>query len=141
MIAHTFVTAYRPQILFDIEMFNVQSVPRYRLAAGYKLQTCTADSKQTIQTNCQLQEERDSFSKHLIGGGFTDVWRHRHPDIVGYTYFSYKLKDRQDNKGWRLDYFLVWLQGCQPALDVLHSCALVYAEVFTYSCVCDSSMP
>lgn len=54
-----------------------------------------------------LQEERDSFSKHLIGGGFTDVWRNRHPDIVGYTYFSYKLKDRQDNKGWRLDYFLV----------------------------------
>ena len=43
----------------------------------------------------------------MIGGGFTDVWRHRHPDVVGYTYFSYKLKDRQDNKGWRLDYFLV----------------------------------
>lgn len=56
-----------------------------------------------------MQEERDSFSKHLIGGGFTDVWRHRHPDVVGYTYFSYKLKDRQDSKGWRLDYFLVCL--------------------------------
>ena len=54
-----------------------------------------------------LQEERDSFSKLLIGGGFTDAWRRQHPEITGYTYWNYRFNTRTSNKGWRLDYFLV----------------------------------
>lgn len=54
-----------------------------------------------------VQEERDSFGKLLIGGGFTDVWRHRYPDMIGYTYWNFRFNTRASNKGWRLDYFLV----------------------------------
>ena len=54
-----------------------------------------------------VQEERDSFSKLLIGGGFTDVWRHRYPEMIGYTYWNFRFNTRASNKGWRLDYFLV----------------------------------
>lgn len=53
------------------------------------------------------QEERDSFSKLLIGGGFTDAWRRQYPEITGYTYWNYRFNTRTSNKGWRLDYCLV----------------------------------
>ncbi len=66
-----------------------------------------------------LQEERDSFSKYLIGGGFTDAWRRQHPEVTGYTYWNYRFNTRASNKGWRLDYFLVWHCPECPALPLL----------------------
>lgn len=51
--------------------------------------------------------ERESFSK-LLDAGFTDTFRHLNPDAVGaYTWWSYMFKARQNNAGWRIDYFLV----------------------------------
>eukprot|EP00803_Ostreobium_quekettii_P001739 evm.model.scf_239.4 EVM.evm.TU.scf_239.4 scf_239:92113-94459(+) len=52
-------------------------------------------------------EERTSFTKNFIDNGFVDTFRRQYPDVVGYTYWSYKRKARENNKGWRLDYFLV----------------------------------
>ena len=52
-------------------------------------------------------EERASFTK-LLDSGFTDTFRHLHPDATGcYTWWSYMFKARQNNAGWRIDYFLV----------------------------------
>ncbi len=52
-------------------------------------------------------EERESFTK-LLEAGFTDTFRHLHPDATGcYTWWSYMYKARQNNAGWRIDYFLV----------------------------------
>ena len=52
-------------------------------------------------------EERESFTK-LLNAGFTDTFRHLHPDVTGaYTWWSYMFKARQNNAGWRIDYFLV----------------------------------
>ena len=52
-------------------------------------------------------EERESFTK-LLEAGFTDTFRFRNPDAVGcYTWWSYMFKARQNNAGWRIDYFLV----------------------------------
>ena len=52
-------------------------------------------------------EERESFGK-LLDAGFTDSFRHLHPDTTGaYTWWSYMFKARQNNAGWRIDYFLV----------------------------------
>lgn len=52
-------------------------------------------------------EERESFTK-LLEAGFTDTFRHLHPDVTGaYTWWSYMFKARQNNAGWRIDYFLV----------------------------------
>ena len=52
-------------------------------------------------------EERESFTK-LLDAGFTDTFRHLHPDVTGaYTWWSYMFKARQNNAGWRIDYFLV----------------------------------
>ena len=52
-------------------------------------------------------EERESFSRTL-DAGFTDSFRSLHPDAVGkYTWWSYMFKARQNNAGWRIDYFIV----------------------------------
>ena len=52
-------------------------------------------------------EERESFTKTLQCG-FTDSFRYLHPDATGcYTWWSYMYKARQNNAGWRIDYFIV----------------------------------
>ena len=52
-------------------------------------------------------EERESFGM-LLSSGFTDSFRYLYPDTTGaYTWWSYMFKARQNNAGWRIDYFLV----------------------------------
>ncbi len=50
-------------------------------------------------------EERESFGK-LLGSGFTDTFRHHYPDkAAAYSWWSYRAGARQNNVGWRIDYF------------------------------------
>lgn len=52
-------------------------------------------------------EEREKFTR-LLESGFTDSFRYLHPDLIGaYSWWSYRFKARQNNAGWRIDYFLV----------------------------------
>ena len=52
-------------------------------------------------------EEREKFTR-LLDAGFTDSFRYMHPDLTGaYSWWSYRFKARQNNAGWRIDYFLV----------------------------------
>ncbi len=52
-------------------------------------------------------EERTCFSQ-LLDTGFTDSFRLLYPDLTGaYTWWSYMFNARQNNAGWRIDYFLV----------------------------------
>ena len=51
-------------------------------------------------------EERGAFSQ-LLDSGFTDTFRHLHPDATDcYTWWSYMFHAREKNVGWRIDYFL-----------------------------------
>ena len=53
------------------------------------------------------QEERDKMTT-LLSSGFTDSWRYQHPDTTGiYSWWSYRFHARENNAGWRIDYFLV----------------------------------
>lgn len=51
-------------------------------------------------------DERSDFET-LLELGFSDVFRELHPDKRSYTWWSNRLNKRQENRGWRLDYFLV----------------------------------
>ncbi len=52
-------------------------------------------------------QERAAFQA-LLDSGFTDTFRFRNPDALhAYTWWSYQFKARQNNAGWRIDYFLV----------------------------------
>ncbi|XP_004516362.1 DNA-(apurinic or apyrimidinic site) endonuclease, chloroplastic isoform X2 [Cicer arietinum] len=52
-------------------------------------------------------EERKSFETNFLSRGFVDTFRKQHPGVVGYTYWGYRHGGRKNNRGWRLDYFLV----------------------------------
>ena len=52
-------------------------------------------------------EERGKFGE-LLAAGFTDTFRALHPDEEGaYSWWSYRGRARENNAGWRIDYFLV----------------------------------
>lgn len=52
-------------------------------------------------------EERGEFTK-LLDEGFTDTFRAIHPDLAdAYTWWSYRMRAREKNVGWRIDYFLI----------------------------------
>ena len=51
-------------------------------------------------------EEREKFSI-LLDSGFTDTWRAQHPEEVKYSWWSYRFHARENNAGWRIDYFVV----------------------------------
>ena len=51
-------------------------------------------------------EERGEFKK-LLDLGFVDVWRSLHPEEVKYSWWSYRFHARENNAGWRIDYFIV----------------------------------
>jgi exodeoxyribonuclease-3 len=51
-------------------------------------------------------EERGKLEE-LLSVGFTDSYRHLYPDTVKYSWWSYRFRARENNAGWRIDYFLV----------------------------------
>ena len=52
-------------------------------------------------------EERGKMTE-LLGAGFIDTWRYFYPDLEGvYSWWSYRFRARDNNAGWRIDYFLV----------------------------------
>ena len=52
-------------------------------------------------------EEREKFTK-LLEAGFVDSFRYLYPDKTdAYSWWSYRMKARERNVGWRIDYFVV----------------------------------
>ena len=53
------------------------------------------------------EEERNKFTSFL-SGGFIDTYRYFNPDKAGvYSWWSYRFNARENNAGWRIDYFCV----------------------------------
>ncbi len=51
-------------------------------------------------------EERSKFTQ-LLDAGFVDTFRFLYPDRAGaYSWWSYRFHARENNAGWRIDYFL-----------------------------------
>ena len=63
--------------------------------------------KTNLKTAGFTLQERNNFGKLLIKLKLADTFRELYPDIVKYTFWSSRGRNRVKNKGWRLDYFLV----------------------------------
>ncbi len=51
-------------------------------------------------------EEREKMTQFL-NSGFTDTFRYFYPDLKdAYSWWSYRFHARENNAGWRIDYFL-----------------------------------
>ncbi|MDE6097334.1 MAG: exodeoxyribonuclease III [Muribaculaceae bacterium] len=70
-------------------------------------------------------EERDCMTR-LLESGFTDSFRSKYPDTEGaYSWWSYRMRARERNAGWRIDYFLV-----SDRLSPLVTDARIHSDVF-----------
>ena len=52
-------------------------------------------------------EEREKMTR-LLSSGFSDTFRALYPEVTGaYSWWSYMYHARENNAGWRIDYFIV----------------------------------
>ena len=60
----------------------------------------------------------------LLDAGFVDTFRALYPDARdAYTWWSYMVRSRERNAGWRIDYFIVSERLMPNVAD-----SLIYAE-------------
>lgn len=58
--------------------------------------------------NAGFSDEERGKMTTLLSSGFTDTFRALYPDRTGaYTWWSYRFHARENNAGWRIDYFIV----------------------------------
>ena len=58
-------------------------------------------------------QEREKMTR-LLNAGFVDTFRALHPDETGaYSWWSYRFHARENNAGWRIDYFIVSESLCE----------------------------
>ncbi len=70
-------------------------------------------------------EERGKFTT-LLESGFIDTFRHFYPTLEGaYSWWSYRMRARERNVGWRIDYFI-----CSERLAPQLEDANIHDEVF-----------
>lgn len=61
----------------------------------------------TNRRNAGFTDEERGKMTELLDAGFTDTFRHFHPDTPDiYSWWSYRFHAREKNAGWRIDYFL-----------------------------------
>ena len=68
-------------------------------------------------------EERNKFTE-LLNAGFKDTFRELYPDTVKYSWWSYRMRARERNAGWRIDYFVVSDRFMPKVKD-----SLIYNEI------------
>jgi len=58
--------------------------------------------------NAGFSDEERAKMTELLSAGFTDTFRYLYPDATGvYSWWSYRFHARENNAGWRIDYFIV----------------------------------
>ena len=62
----------------------------------------------TNRGNAGFSDEERGKMTELLNAGFVDSFRYFYPDATGiYSWWSYRFRARQNNAGWRIDYFIV----------------------------------
>lgn len=69
-------------------------------------------------------EERGKFD-NVVNNGLVDTFRYFYPDLEdAYSWWSYRMRAREKNVGWRIDYFVV-----SEALKPLLADAKIHSEI------------
>ena len=62
----------------------------------------------TNHMNAGFSDEERGKMTELLQSGFTDSFRSLYPDVTeAYSWWSYRMRARERNAGWRIDYFIV----------------------------------
>ena len=81
---------------------------------------------QTNHQNAGFSDEERGKMSELLGAGFIDSFRYFYPEQRdAYSWWSYRMRARERNAGWRIDYFIV----SESMKDRLVS-ASIHSEIF-----------
>jgi len=62
----------------------------------------------TNRMNAGFTDEERAKMTNVLGSGFIDTFRYFYPDRENiYSWWSYRFHARENNSGWRIDYFIV----------------------------------
>ena len=76
--------------------------------------------------NAGFTDQERAKMTELLESGFVDTFRALHPDETGaYSWWSYRFHARENNAGWRIDYFIV-SEALRPRVKE----ATIHNEVF-----------
>lgn len=64
-------------------------------------------------------DERSNLET-LLECGFCDAYRELNPSVRSYTWWSNRLNKRRENRGWRLDYFIVDSELMPSVQNIVH---------------------
>ena len=92
--------------------------------------TATSNSNKWI-INQAVQNGPGQYSLYIsndnvrLDSGFVDTFRYFYPDLAHiYSWWSYRFRARENNAGWRIDYFV-----CSERLKALLTDAKIHTEV------------
>ncbi|MGV6845220.1 MAG: exodeoxyribonuclease III [Lutibacter sp.] len=86
-----------------------KTIPNLIICGDYNICHTEIDihnPKQNKNTSGFLPVEREWLTQ-FINSGFIDSFRHLNKEPHNYTWWSYRANARNNNKGWRIDYFMV----------------------------------
>ncbi|HKK73674.1 MAG TPA: exodeoxyribonuclease III [Saprospiraceae bacterium] len=112
--------------------------PKLIIVGDYNIANTEMDihnPKSNKNTSGFLPEEREWLTD-WFNDGFVDAFRYLHPEKIAYSWWSYRARARENNKGWRIDYQSISenlkdkLQTAYQVTDAVHSdhCP-VYIEI------------
>ena len=75
--------------------------------------------------NAGFTDEERGQMTNLLNAGFVDSFRYLYPDKAGvYSWWSYMFHARENNAGWRIDYFIV-----SKSIEIQIQDSMIYSEV------------
>jgi exodeoxyribonuclease III len=100
---------FKMQFLTDFEQWVAelrQERPKLIVVGDYNIahsEIDIHDPKGNKKSSGFLPEERDWVTRWL-DSGFTDAFRYKNPEVVSYSWWTFRAGAREKNKGWRIDY-------------------------------------
>ena len=85
------------------------------------------DPKGNKKSSGFLPEERNWLTK-WFNSGFTDAFRRQYPELVEYSWWSFRAGSRGKNKGWRIDYQSVTDNLADKLVDARHLNQVVHSD-------------
>ena len=85
------------------------------------------DPKGNKKSSGFLPEER-AWMTQWFASGFTDAFRQVHPELVEYSWWSFRAGSRSKNKGWRIDYQSVTDNLAGQVRDVRHIQSAMHSD-------------
>lgn len=105
--------AFKMKLLafFDVYIQQLrQQFPKLIVCGDYNICHQAIDIHDPVRNATMsgfLPEEREWFTNYLKGG-LVDSFRYLHPDEKHhYSWWSYRMNARANNKGWRIDYHIL----------------------------------